>query len=92
VAQTKEAFHLARRMGFRHINMDLIAGLPGEDLPMFRQTLDWLRRLAPESMTVHTLSIKRSSLLHLWQAQLPDGDMVADMVLRQLPENIQRYM
>lgn len=80
VAQTEEAFHLARRMGFRHINMDLIAGLPGEDLPMFRQTLDWLRRLAPESMTVHTLSIKRSSLLHLWQAQLPDGDMVADMV------------
>ena len=31
-------------------------------------------------MTVHTLSIKRSSLLHLWEAQLPDGEMVADMV------------
>ena len=79
-AQTEAAYRLAREMGFGHINMDLIAGLPGENLDMFRQTLDWLRDLAPESMTVHTLSIKRSSLLHLWQAQLPDGGMVADMV------------
>ena len=79
-AQTEAAYRLARDMGFDHINMDLIAGLPGEDLGMFRQTLDWLQSLGPESMTVHTLSIKRSSLLHLWQAQLPDGDMVAAMV------------
>ena len=79
-AQTEYAYRLARDMGFDHINMDLIAGLPGENLGMFRHTLDWLGGLAPESMTVHTLSIKRSSLLHLWQAQLPDGDMVADMV------------
>ncbi|MBR5231029.1 MAG: coproporphyrinogen dehydrogenase HemZ [Clostridia bacterium] len=78
--QTEDAYRLARDMGFDHINMDLIAGLPGENLSMFRQTLDWLRDLSPESMTVHTLSIKRASLLHLWEAQLPDGDMVADMV------------
>ena len=78
--QTEEAYALARQMGFSHINMDLIAGLPGENLQMFEETLAWLRSLAPESMTVHTLSIKRSSLLHLWEAQLPDGEMVADMV------------
>ena len=78
--QTEEAYALARQMGFSHINMDLIAGLPGENLQMFEETLTWLRSLAPESMTVHTLSIKRSSLLHLWEAQLPDGEMVADMV------------
>ncbi len=79
-AQTESAYRLARSMGFDHINMDLIAGLPGENLGMFAQTLDWVRALDPESVTVHTLSIKRSSLLHLWEAQLPDGDMVADMV------------
>lgn len=79
-AQTENAYHLARDMGFTHINMDLIAGLPGENLPMFEETLAWLRDLSPESMTVHTLSIKRASLLHLWEASLPDGDMVADMV------------
>ena len=60
--------------------MDLIAGLPGEDLAMFRQTLAWSRAMAPESLTVHTLSIKRSSLLHLWEAALPDGEMTGAMV------------
>ena len=79
-AQTEQAYALARAAGFHHINMDLIAGLPGEDLSMFLQTLAWSRALAPESLTVHTLSIKRSSLLHLWEAQLPDGDMVGRMV------------
>ena len=79
-AQTEAAYALAREAGFSHINMDLIAGLPGEDLDMFLQTLAWSRKLSPESLTVHTLSIKRSSLLHLWEAQLPDGEMVARMV------------
>lgn len=78
--QTESAYHLAREMGFSHINMDLIAGLPGENLTMFHETLDWLQNLSPESMTVHTLSIKRASLLHLWEASLPDGDMVANMI------------
>lgn len=79
-AQTEQAYALARAAGIRHINMDLIAGLPGENLDMFLQTLDWSRTLSPESLTIHTLSIKRSSLLHLWEAQLPDGDMVGAMV------------
>ena len=79
-AQTEAAYALARKCGFYHINMDLIAGLPGEDLGMFLRTLAWSRALTPESMTVHTLSIKRSSLLHLWEAELPDGAMVAKMV------------
>ena len=79
-AQTEDAYALARAMGFSHINMDLIAGLPGENLGMFLETLVWSRSLAPESLTVHTLSIKRSSLLHLWEAALPDGDMVEKMV------------
>ncbi len=79
-AQTEAAYALAREAGFTHINMDVIAGLPGENLDMFLQTLAWSRGLAPESLTVHTLSIKRSSLLHLWEASLPDGDMVSRMV------------
>ncbi len=78
--QTEEAYALARRMGFGHINMDLIAGLPDENEEMFAQTLAWAESLHPESLTVHTLSIKRSSLLHLWQAKLPDGEMVGRMV------------
>lgn len=79
-AQTEAAYALARKAGFSHVNMDLIAGLPGETLDMFLQTLSWSRTLSPESLTVHTLSIKRSSLLHLWEAQLPDGERTAHMV------------
>lgn len=78
--QTEDAYALARKTGFHHINMDLIAGLPGEDLTMFEETLRWSRALAPESLTVHTLSIKHASLLHLWEAELPNGEMVGGMV------------
>lgn len=78
--QTERAYALARAMGFQNINMDLIAGLPGEDEEMFAGTLQKARALSPESLTVHTLAIKRASLLHLWGAALPNGDMTARMV------------
>lgn len=59
--QTIEAFNLARKIGFKHINMDLIAGLPDEDFESFKNTLDIITNLDPESITIHTLSMKRSS-------------------------------
>ena len=59
--------------------MDLIAGLPGEDLRMFEETLRWSHDLSPESLTIHSLSIKRSSILHLLDVPLPDGQMTAEM-------------
>ncbi|MBR6705421.1 MAG: coproporphyrinogen dehydrogenase HemZ [Clostridia bacterium] len=79
-ADTVRAYQMARDMGFGDINMDLIAALPGETAEMFRETLLWSREMRPESLTVHTLCIKHSSLLHLWEAKLPDGDMAAQMV------------
>lgn len=60
-AQALEAFHTAREAGVKHINMDLIAGLPGDTLESFKNTLDGICRLDPESITVHTLSMKKSS-------------------------------
>ena len=78
-AQTEEAYALARAAGFSDINMDLIAGLPGEDEAMFRETLARVTDLGPDSLTVHTLSIKHSSVLHLFGAPLPEGAMVAEM-------------
>ena len=61
---TLTAYQLAREMGFDHINMDLIAALPGEGLQDFAKTLETTISLKPESITVHTLAIKRSSKLH----------------------------
>lgn len=61
---TLRAYALAREEGFDHINMDLIAALPGETPEDFRRTLERVRELDPESVTVHSLAIKRSSRLH----------------------------
>lgn len=57
------SFHLARKVGFRHINTDLIAGLPGDTPESFRKTIEGICALSPESVTIHTLSMKRSSKL-----------------------------
>lgn len=62
--QTLEAFSAARDAGMDNINMDTIAGLPGDSLDSFAETLSVLTGLGPESITVHTLSLKRSSYLN----------------------------
>ncbi len=58
-----KAFYAARDMGFDNINMDLICGLPGEDVQMFDETLSKIKELHPDSLTVHTMAIKRASQL-----------------------------
>ncbi|MBR4067045.1 MAG: coproporphyrinogen dehydrogenase HemZ [Clostridia bacterium] len=79
-AQTVAAFEMAREIGFSDINMDVIVGLPGETPAHFRHTMDEILRLSPDSLTVHTLAIKRSSRLNLEKAPLPDADVAAQMV------------
>lgn len=61
---TIDAFYLARECGFDNINMDLIAGLMGDCYQSFVTTLDKIRQLSPESITIHTLALKRSSTLN----------------------------
>lgn len=55
---------LARKVGFKIINMDLIIGLPGENLEIFRYTLKKIKQLKPENITFHTLAFKRSAKLN----------------------------
>lgn len=62
-AQVEEAMGLVRDAGFKAVNMDLIAGLPGETARSFAHTLDAVLRLRPENITLHTLTVKRSSRL-----------------------------
>ena len=78
--QIIDAYAMAREAGIHHINMDVIAALPGESLDDFAYTMEKAKELHPESLTVHTLAIKRSSKMHLEHAPLPDGDTVAAMV------------
>lgn len=60
---TVNAFRIARKIGFDNINMDLIAGLPGENAEQMEYTLKCIKELAPESLTVHSLAIKRAANL-----------------------------
>ena len=66
VEQTKEAFYMARESGFDNINMDLILGLPGETEEDVRRTVEKVVSLSPDSLTVHSLAIKRASRLSQW--------------------------
>lgn len=66
VEETVKAFLLAREEGFDNINMDLILGLPGEGIREVEHTLAEVEKLAPDSLTVHSLAIKRSALMKDW--------------------------
>lgn len=56
-------FNMARELGFNNINMDIILGLVDENVEMVKNTLERIKELSPESLTVHTLAIKRASTL-----------------------------
>lgn len=66
VEQVKEAFKLAKEVGFPNINMDLILGLPGETKEDVMHTMEEVKKLLPDSLTVHSLAIKRASKLNQW--------------------------
>lgn len=61
--ETERAFMLARECGHDNINMDLIIGLSGETVQDVEYTLGRIERLDPESLTVHTLALKRAAQL-----------------------------
>ena len=62
-SDTVNAFKTAREIGFDNINMDLIAGLPTDDFESFKNTLKKIIELMPESVTVHSLSVKRAATI-----------------------------
>ncbi len=69
VGQIKEAYALARSMGFDNINMDTIVGLPKEHFPEVKHTMEELTAMDPESITVHSLAVKRAARLKLFQEE-----------------------
>lgn len=75
-------FGKMRSYNFPVINMDVIAGLPGEDAGHMRDTLEQVLALGPENITVHTLAIKKGSMLKDKQAEisLPEDREVRAML------------
>ena len=80
--EIRKAMFLSRECGIECINMDIIAGLPGETVDMFKYTVEEVEKLNPENTTVHTMSIKRSSKLNenLCNYNLTEDEDVSEMV------------
>jgi len=75
-----EAYALAEKAGYKAINMDLIAGLPGDCLEGFCRSLDTVAALSPANITVHTLALKKGADLFEKRVGLPSAEEVARMV------------
>lgn len=75
------AYQEALEAGHKDINMDLIAGLPGDSPEGFRNTLDRVLALNPTNITVHTLALKKAATLYYQEkTTLPDGEAVEEML------------
>ena len=76
VEQTIDSFYLARKLGFDDINMDLIMGLPEENLEDVRHTIEGLKKLDPDNITIHSLAIKRAARLNIYKDRYEKMQMV----------------
>ncbi|MBP3345194.1 MAG: coproporphyrinogen dehydrogenase HemZ [Clostridia bacterium] len=87
-SQILEAYMMALERDFI-VNMDIIAGLPGEKLGIFKRTINTLLELFPHNITVHTLSVKNGALLRDNQDMIDDRDIVKmiDYAEKVLTEN-----
>ncbi len=83
VADICDVFHLARELGHDNINMDLIIGLPEETVADVEHTLAEIEKLSPESVTIHTLTVKRASRL---KKELPHHQLSQRAVMEQMLE------
>ena len=76
VEEIKESFRIARELGFDNINMDLILGLPQESIEDVRNTMEEMKALAPDNITIHSLAVKRAAKLTIFKDDYKDMQMV----------------
>jgi len=74
-AQAEQAFALAREAGFDNINLDLMFGLPGQDLTGAQADLQRALELGPEHLSHYQLTIEPNTFFHHRPPQhMPDED------------------
>ena len=82
-------FRMLREAGIRHINMDLILGLPGETAEDVEDTMQKVMALSPDDITLHALALKRGSRLKM---NLEDYELPSDAETRRMSEAAMRYI
>ena len=79
--EVRAAVAMVKAVGSLALNMDLIAGLPGDDPAGFADTVDQVLAMEPENITVHTLALKKGSrFLTEGAGSLPDAAAVGEML------------
>lgn len=81
--QAVEAVRMIRKAGFKNLSLDLIYGLPEQNLESWQRTLLRVLELKPEHISCYGLKLEEGTPLCQAQHQLrlPDDDMQADMYL-----------
>ncbi len=82
-AEFEECYFTARKAGFDNISVDLMFGLPGQSLKIWRDTLDRVISLEPEHISVYSLKIEEGT---------PFFDMLKDGVLNIPDDDANREM
>ena len=76
-----ESYKLAREVGFENINMDFIIGLNGETLEDVIESFTKVKSFAPESITIHSLALKRAARLNTEnKREIMDNDLILSMI------------
>ena len=76
-----ESYKLAREVGFENINMDFIIGLNGETLEDVIDSFTKVKSFAPESITTHSLALKRAARLNTEnKREIMDNDLILSMI------------
>ncbi len=90
--QAIEVFSIARELGFDNINMYLIVGLPEESIVDVRATMEAIQKLSPDSLTVHSLALKRAARFQMFPEDYQGMEMANSWEIIDLTANYARMM
>ncbi len=85
-ADFENMFNMARKLGIKHINTDVIAGLPDETEEMFERSFERLLGLQPDAVTVHTMCVKRAADLKTEKFKSYNAEAMVDFATQTLME------
>lgn len=77
-----DMYDRCRKLGFAVVNMDFIAGLPGQTALNMQENMEIVCQLRPENVTIHTLALKKRAPLfhHALRQEIPSPEVVASML------------
>ena len=86
----REKYYMARKCGFKNVNMDLIAGLPDETVDMYKYSLMEVEKMDPENITVHSMCIKKAAALRFSGIELTKSknmNMMLDLTMHEMKKS-----